>query len=65
MTASIQAKLPEQLLVQAQALVNDGWATDIDEILADALARYLESHSAELTEAFMREDVEWGLRGSG
>jgi len=37
----------------------------IDEGLADALGRYLESHSAELTEVFIREDVEWGLRGSG
>jgi hypothetical protein len=24
----------------------------------------LESHSAELNESFIREDVEWGLRGS-
>jgi len=37
----------------------------LDEGLADALGRYLESHSAELTEVFIREDVEWGLRGSG
>jgi hypothetical protein len=65
MTTSIQAELPEQLLLQAQTLVHDGWATDINEILADALGRYLESHSAELTEAFMREDVEWGLHGTG
>jgi hypothetical protein len=65
MTTSIQAELPEQLLAQAQTLVRDGWAADINEILADALGRYLESHSAELTEAFMREDVEWGLRGKG
>ena len=65
MTTSIQAELPEQLLVRAQALVHDGWDSDINEILADALGRYLESHSADLTEAFMHEDVEWGLRGSG
>ena len=65
MTTSIQAELPEQLLVQAQILVRDGWATDINEILADALGRYLESHNAELTEAFIRDDVEWGLRGTG
>jgi len=64
MNTSIQAELPEQLLIQAQALVHNGWATDINEILEDALGRYLESHSAELTEAFLREDVEWGLRGT-
>ena len=65
MTTSIQAELPEQLLVQAQALVRNGWAANINEILEDALGRYLESHSAELTEAFLREDVEWGLCGTG
>jgi len=65
MTTSIQAELPEQLLAQAQTLVRDGRAVDINEILADALGRYLESHSSELNEAFIREDVEWGLRGKG
>ena len=27
------------------------------------LRRYLESHSAELAEKFIREDVQWGLHG--
>lgn len=63
MTTTIELEIPEQLLAQAQALVQGGWAADINEILTDALGRYLASHSAELTEAFMREDVEWGLRG--
>jgi len=63
MTTTIELEIPEQLLAQAQAMVREGWAADINEILTDALGRYLESHSAELTEAFMREDVEWGLRG--
>ena len=63
MTTTIELKLPDQLLAQAQALVAEGWAADINEIVAEALGRYLESHSAELSEAFMREDVEWGLRG--
>lgn len=34
-------------------------------MITDALRRYLSSHSAELSEAFIREDVEWGLRGEG
>ena len=63
MTTTIELEIPEQLLAQAQAMVREGWAADINEILTDALGRYLESHSAELTEAFMREDAEWGLRG--
>ena len=65
MTTSIQAEIPDQLVQQAAILIRDGWATDLDEILTDALRRYLSSHSAELSEAFIREDVEWGLRGQG
>jgi hypothetical protein len=65
MPTSIQADIPDQLVQQAAILIRDGWATDLDEILTDALRRYLSSHSAELSEAFIREDVEWGLRGEG
>jgi hypothetical protein len=65
MTTSIQADIPDQLVQQAAILISDGWAKDLDEILTDALRRYLSSHSAELSEAFIREDVEWGLRGEG
>jgi hypothetical protein len=63
MTTAIQAELPEELVKQAQAYVQEGWVADFNELLADALRRYLESHSANLTETFIREDVEWGLRG--
>jgi hypothetical protein len=65
MPTSIQADIPDQLVQQAAILIRDGWATDLDEILTDAFRRYLSSHSAELSEAFIREDVEWGLRGEG
>lgn len=65
MTTSIQADIPDRLVQQAAILISDGWATDLDEILTDALRRYLSSHSSELNEAFIREDVEWGLRGEG
>ncbi|MBK1732694.1 CopG family transcriptional regulator [Thiococcus pfennigii] len=65
MTTSVQVDIPDQLVQQAAILVRDGWATDLDEILTDALRRYLISHSAELNEAFIREDVDWGLRGQG
>lgn len=65
MSTSIHADIPDQLVEQAAILVRDGWATDLDEILTDALRRYLSSHSAELNETFIREDVDWGLRGQG
>jgi hypothetical protein len=63
MTIIIQAELPEELFRQAQAYVQEGWVADFNELLTDALRRYLESHPAPLTETFIREDLEWGLRG--
>ena len=63
MGKTIQAELPERLMEDAQAMVDRGWAGSLDELLAEALRRYLESHSENLAEHFIREDVEWGLRG--
>ncbi len=60
---SVQAELPEELVSAARVFIAEGWARDLDELLADALRRYLESHSSQLTETFLRQDVEWGLYG--
>lgn len=63
MNMLIQANLPANLQVKAQQLVLAGWVSNLDDLLADALHRYLESHSEELAEKFIREDVQWGLYG--
>ncbi len=63
MGKTIHAELPERLIEDAQAMVDGGWAGSFDEMLADALRRYLESHRGDIAERFVREDVEWGLRG--
>ena len=63
MKTTVHAEIPDALLSQAQALIDQGWAADFDELMADALRRYVESHSQALSESFIREDVEWGLRG--
>ena len=63
MKTAIQAELPEQLVADARAFVAEGWVGDFDELLAEALRRYLESHSSRLAESFIRDDVNWGLRG--
>jgi len=60
----IQAELPENLINQAQELVQAGWANDLDDLLADAVRRYLESHSVALVDKFLQDDVQWGLFGS-
>ncbi len=60
---SIEAESPAELAAQARAFVAHGWATDFNELLMEALRRFLESHEASLTESFVKEDVNWGLHG--
>lgn len=60
---TINISLPDELLAQARQYVSDGWTTDINELLANALRRYLESHDSVITEGFVREDIAWGLHG--
>lgn len=61
---TIQALIPDQLAQQAHALVTRGWIGNFDELVAESLRRYLESHQEVLTEGFIREDVAWGLQGA-
>ena len=60
----IHAELPPELTARARSYVDEGWASDFNELLADALRRFLESHSSRVTKAFVMSDVEWGLHGS-
>ena len=59
----IETGLPVALAAQAHAFVAEGCASDLDERPAEALRRFLESHTSELTESFMKEEVQWGLHG--
>ncbi|NER98166.1 MAG: CopG family transcriptional regulator [Symploca sp. SIO1B1] len=60
-TASLKTEIPISLITQAQKLVDAGWFRDLDEIVLDALRRFLASHREELMEDFVRQDIEWGL----
>jgi hypothetical protein len=64
MSTAIQVHLPDDLVSQAQRHVDEGWAAGFDQLLAEALRRFLETHGPTLSEAFVREDVAWGLHGS-
>jgi hypothetical protein len=64
MKTAIRAELPNQLVEEAKIFVECGGAVDLNELLTEALRRYLESHSEDLAERFVREDVIWGLRGA-
>jgi Arc/MetJ-type ribon-helix-helix transcriptional regulator len=62
-TATIKTEVPLGLLTQVQKLVEAGWFRNLDDVMLDALRRFVESHRTELMEEFIREDVEWGLHG--
>lgn len=62
---TLQTQIPDQLLQQAQYLVDQGLVTNIEELIVEAMGRYMESHREAMTEQFIREDVDWGLHGAG
>ena len=62
---TLQTQIPDQLLQQAQYLVQQGWVANLDELIAESMRRYLESPREAMTEEFIRENVEWGLHGAG
>ena len=63
-TVTIRTEVPTRLHEELEALVEAGLSQDLDGVVLEALRRYAESHSQALIDAFVREDVEWGLRGS-
>jgi len=63
-TATLESEVPQRLLGEMQALVAAGWFRSLDEIVVDALRRFVESHRGELMDELIQEDVEWGLRGT-
>lgn len=46
-------------------LVKPGWFRNREEIISQALRRFLDSYSPDLRDKVIRGDVEWGLRGRG
>jgi len=60
----IQTEIPEQLFNRAKALVREGWFLDEQDVFSEAIRRFLDTHHSELMEKFVRDDVEWGLRGN-
>ena len=60
---TVETQVPIQLRKEMQQLVRDGWYTDENELILDALRRFLSVHRTELLTEQVREDVEWGLYG--
>ena len=60
---AVQTNIPNQLLEQAELFVQEGWITNIDALIVEAMRRYLDSHREGIAEQWIREDIEWGLHG--
>ncbi len=63
MTTTVQTQIPDQLWQQAQTMVQQGWVANMDELIAETVRRYLESHLYAMNEQFIRDDIDWGLHG--
>jgi Arc/MetJ-type ribon-helix-helix transcriptional regulator len=59
----IRIDIPDKVYQEIEILVKEGWFRDREDIIQQALRRFLDSHRPELLEKFIREDIEWGLRG--
>ncbi|HEY2411653.1 MAG TPA: ribbon-helix-helix domain-containing protein [Pirellulaceae bacterium] len=60
---TVEAKIPDRLDRAIDALVEGGWFPNRDEVVRQAIRRFLDAHQPNLMEKFVREDVDWGLRG--
>jgi hypothetical protein len=49
---TVQSEVPEALYNKAVALVNEGWFRDEKDVFS------------ELMQKFIRDNIEWGLRGN-
>jgi hypothetical protein len=53
-----------QIYNDVQTRVMDGWFKDIESVVEEAIRRYIESHPVDITDKFIKEDIEWGLHGT-
>lgn len=63
MSTHIETNIPDQLWEQAQNMVKQGLINNMDSLIVESMRRYIESHQQTTSEDFIREDIEWGLRG--
>jgi hypothetical protein len=60
---TVETKISERLDRQIDALVEQGWFDSRGTVVQEAIRRFLEAHRPEPMERFIRQDVEWQLRG--
>jgi Arc/MetJ-type ribon-helix-helix transcriptional regulator len=60
---TVKTQVPIQIRKEMQRLITDGWYRSEDDLILDALRRFLSTHRADLLTQQIREDIEWGLYG--
>ena len=60
---AITTEISPQLQLSMQKLVDEGLFKNINELMEEAIRRYLEFHSMDLMEQFIQEEIAWGLHG--
>ncbi len=59
---TIQIELPDKIVAQVDALVNEGWFTNEHELVHLALAEFIRRYRFALQEQFQLEDIAWALQ---
>ena len=60
---TVHVQMPDMLYRKGESLAQTGWFRDEQDLLLEALRRYLDIYNDEVMEQQIRDDVEWGLYG--
>jgi Arc/MetJ-type ribon-helix-helix transcriptional regulator len=59
---TLMLELPEQLTEEIDALVENGWFVDKNEVIRAALREFVRHNRFVLAEEFQRADIAWALQ---
>jgi Arc/MetJ-type ribon-helix-helix transcriptional regulator len=62
MMQTLQVEVTDELAIQIDRLLEEGWFNSREEVVRLALREYLDRQRFELTERYQREDIAWALR---
>ena len=60
---TVPAKLTEKLVLEAEALIKEGWYANKSELIRDAVRDLINKLKLQKLEKAMKEYIEWGLYG--
>ena len=57
------AEIPDKIYEKASTLVKNGAFKSDNDLVTEALSRFIETQDYLIQEQFIREDIVWGLNG--